>query len=48
MKDKLSLSQKLDLKKDLENIRGKVLFTEKVDRAKQMLEKIIIKHNFFE
>ncbi len=48
MNDKLSLSQKLELKKDLENISGKVLFPEKVDLAKQMLEKISIPHNFFE
>lgn len=43
---KLTSVQKQELKQDLEKLKGRVLFPEKVELANQLLSKIVLPANF--
>ncbi len=43
---KLSPVQKQELKQDLEKLKGRVLFPEKVELANQLLSRIVLPTNF--
>ena len=43
---KLTAAQKQELKQDLEKLKGRVLFPEKVELANQLLSRIVLPTNF--